>query len=218
MLSVCVVAFGSNSTIWQFYWSNGRFPEIFEFFGIRCACMYLFKYDNTCLHLFVDIVISCSKPCYTPIFSLNQYFYQFVLLRHWRILINKEWSNQIQICRNGYKVCRRLSYSSFSVVRWMPAYFEKIKFLHEKSKLWKYYWFRLKLEYQILLFFTLFNWLCWHLLGLSQFCGAVFKKYPTEITGLLQYIANQLKDGKRYISLPWTYDIDSKFAFYVDIA
>ncbi|XP_047126503.1 THO complex subunit 2 isoform X2 [Hydra vulgaris] len=30
--------------------------------------------------------------------------------------------------------------------------------------------------------------------SLSQFCGAVFKKYPTEITGLLQYIANQLKD------------------------
>ena len=29
--------------------------------------------------------------------------------------------------------------------------------------------------------------------SLSQFCGAVFKKYPTEITGLLQYIANQLK-------------------------
>ena len=34
--------------------------------------------------------------------------------------------------------------------------------------------------------------------GLSQFCGAVFKKYPTDITGLLQYIANQLKAGKRY--------------------
>lgn len=34
-------------------------------------------------------------------------------------------------------------------------------------------------------------------IGLSQFCGAVFKKYPTDITGLLQYIANQLKSGKR---------------------
>ncbi|XP_057313993.1 THO complex subunit 2-like [Hydractinia symbiolongicarpus] len=32
--------------------------------------------------------------------------------------------------------------------------------------------------------------------SLSQFCGAVFKKYQTEITGLLQYIANQLKAGK----------------------
>lgn len=32
--------------------------------------------------------------------------------------------------------------------------------------------------------------------SLSQFCGAVFKKYATEITGLLQYIANQLKAGK----------------------
>ncbi|XP_066928394.1 THO complex subunit 2-like [Clytia hemisphaerica] len=32
--------------------------------------------------------------------------------------------------------------------------------------------------------------------SLSQFCGAVFKKYPTDITGLLQYIANQLKAGK----------------------
>lgn len=39
--------------------------------------------------------------------------------------------------------------------------------------------------------------------GLSQFCGAVFKKYQTEITGLLQYIANQLKDGKRFILIPF---------------
>jgi THO complex subunit 2 len=27
----------------------------------------------------------------------------------------------------------------------------------------------------------------------------VFKKYPIDLTGLLQYVANQLKAGKRYV-------------------
>ena len=34
-------------------------------------------------------------------------------------------------------------------------------------------------------------------IGLALFCGTVFKKYAIELTGLLQYIANQLKAGKR---------------------
>ena len=33
--------------------------------------------------------------------------------------------------------------------------------------------------------------------GLASFCGAVFKKYPIDLSGLLQYVANQLKAGKR---------------------
>ncbi|NXS71442.1 THOC2 protein, partial [Pandion haliaetus] len=33
-------------------------------------------------------------------------------------------------------------------------------------------------------------------LGLASFCGAVFRKYPIELAGLLQYVANQLKAGK----------------------
>lgn len=37
------------------------------------------------------------------------------------------------------------------------------------------------------------NWLQ----SLSSFCGAVFKKYIIELTGLLQYVANQLKAQKR---------------------
>ena len=35
--------------------------------------------------------------------------------------------------------------------------------------------------------------------GLASFCGNVFKKYPIDLTGLLQYVANQLKAGKRYV-------------------
>ena len=34
--------------------------------------------------------------------------------------------------------------------------------------------------------------------GLATFCGNVFKKYPIDLTGLLQYVTNQLKAGKRY--------------------
>ena len=34
--------------------------------------------------------------------------------------------------------------------------------------------------------------------GLASFSANVFKKYPIELTGLLQYVANQLKAGKRY--------------------
>lgn len=37
------------------------------------------------------------------------------------------------------------------------------------------------------------NWLQ----SLSCFCGAIFKKYIIELTGLLQYVANQLKAQKR---------------------
>ncbi|XP_076804278.1 THO complex subunit 2-like isoform X1 [Clavelina lepadiformis] len=36
------------------------------------------------------------------------------------------------------------------------------------------------------------NWLQ----SLACFCGAIFKKYPIELSGLLQYVANQLKAGK----------------------
>jgi len=35
--------------------------------------------------------------------------------------------------------------------------------------------------------------------SLASFCGAIFKKYNIELTGLLQYVANQLKAQKRYI-------------------
>ena len=35
--------------------------------------------------------------------------------------------------------------------------------------------------------------------GLANFCASVFKKYPIELTGLLQYVANQLKAGKRSV-------------------
>ena len=35
-------------------------------------------------------------------------------------------------------------------------------------------------------------------IGLASFCGAVFRKYPIDLAGLLQYVANQLKAGKRY--------------------
>jgi len=34
--------------------------------------------------------------------------------------------------------------------------------------------------------------------GLASFCANVFKKYPIELTGLLQYITNQLKAGKSF--------------------
>lgn len=36
------------------------------------------------------------------------------------------------------------------------------------------------------------------LLGLAVFCGTVFRKYSIELTGLLQYVANQLKAGKSF--------------------
>lgn len=32
--------------------------------------------------------------------------------------------------------------------------------------------------------------------SLSTFCGAVYKKYNIELTGILQYVANQLKSKK----------------------
>ncbi|XP_043560804.1 THO complex subunit 2 isoform X1 [Chiloscyllium plagiosum] len=34
--------------------------------------------------------------------------------------------------------------------------------------------------------------------SLASFCGAIFRKYPIELTGLLQYVANQLKAGKSF--------------------
>ena len=36
--------------------------------------------------------------------------------------------------------------------------------------------------------------------SLSNFCGAIFKKYNIELTGILQYVANQLK-SKRSLDL-----------------
>lgn len=41
-------------------------------------------------------------------------------------------------------------------------------------------------------------------LGLASFCGAVFRKYPIELAGLLQYVANQLKAGKRQVLHNWS--------------
>lgn len=37
--------------------------------------------------------------------------------------------------------------------------------------------------------------------GLASLCGAVFRKYPIELAGLLQYVTNQLKAGKRWVVL-----------------
>ncbi|XP_065885468.1 THO complex subunit 2-like isoform X2 [Dysidea avara] len=34
--------------------------------------------------------------------------------------------------------------------------------------------------------------------GLANFCGTVFKKYNIELTGLIQYVINQLKNGKSF--------------------
>ncbi|XP_045691270.1 LOW QUALITY PROTEIN: THO complex subunit 2-like [Phyllostomus hastatus] len=34
--------------------------------------------------------------------------------------------------------------------------------------------------------------------SLASFCGAVFRKYPIDLAGLLQYVANQLKAGKSF--------------------
>ena len=39
------------------------------------------------------------------------------------------------------------------------------------------------------------NWVLFS--GLANFSANVFKKYPIELTGLLQYVINQLKAGKR---------------------
>lgn len=36
--------------------------------------------------------------------------------------------------------------------------------------------------------------------GLASLCGSVFRKYPIELAGLLQYVTNQLKAGKRYVA------------------
>ena len=35
-------------------------------------------------------------------------------------------------------------------------------------------------------------------LGLATFCGTVYKKYPLELVGLLQFVTNQLKSGKSF--------------------
>ncbi|XP_073497185.1 THO complex subunit 2 [Phyllobates terribilis] len=34
--------------------------------------------------------------------------------------------------------------------------------------------------------------------SLASFCGAIFRKYPIDLAGLLQYVANQLKAGKSF--------------------
>ena len=39
------------------------------------------------------------------------------------------------------------------------------------------------------------------LLGLADFSGSVFKKYQIELGGVLQYVANQLKAGKRCVAI-----------------
>lgn len=36
--------------------------------------------------------------------------------------------------------------------------------------------------------------------SLSTFCGCLFRKYTTDLTGILQFLANQLKQQKRYDS------------------
>ncbi|KAG8448102.1 hypothetical protein GDO86_015265, partial [Hymenochirus boettgeri] len=41
---------------------------------------------------------------------------------------------------------------------------------------------------------TISSWLQ----SLASFCGAIFRKYPIELGGLLQYVANQLKAGKSF--------------------
>ncbi|XP_063516415.1 THO complex subunit 2 isoform X13 [Pongo pygmaeus] len=41
---------------------------------------------------------------------------------------------------------------------------------------------------------TISSWLQ----SLASFCGAVFRKYPIDLAGLLQYVANQLKAGKSF--------------------
>ncbi|ELW68126.1 THO complex subunit 2 [Tupaia chinensis] len=41
---------------------------------------------------------------------------------------------------------------------------------------------------------TISSWLQ----SLATFCGAVFRKYPIDLAGLLQYVANQLKVGKSF--------------------
>ena len=48
----------------------------------------------------------------------------------------------------------------------------------------------------VALFVTIFC-LC---LGLADFSGSVFKKYQIELGGVLQYVANQLKAGKRCVT------------------
>lgn len=35
--------------------------------------------------------------------------------------------------------------------------------------------------------------------SLANFCGAIYKKYNIELSGLLQYVANQLKSHKRWV-------------------
>ncbi|XP_023610466.1 THO complex subunit 2-like [Myotis lucifugus] len=41
---------------------------------------------------------------------------------------------------------------------------------------------------------TISSWLQ----SLASFCGAVFRKYPIDLAGLLQYVANQLKTGRSF--------------------
>ena len=35
--------------------------------------------------------------------------------------------------------------------------------------------------------------------GLASFAGSICKKYNVELAGLMQYVTNQLKAGKRYV-------------------
>lgn len=54
------------------------------------------------------------------------------------------------------------------------------------------------------------------LAGLASFCGNVFKKYPIDLTGLLQYVTNQLKAGKRYIYSVCKFE-KKRFTLYADV-
>lgn len=40
------------------------------------------------------------------------------------------------------------------------------------------------------------------LVNLSVFCGSIFKKYNVELVGILQYVCNQMKVYKRWITKP----------------
>ena len=37
--------------------------------------------------------------------------------------------------------------------------------------------------------------------GLANFSAAIYRKYQIDLTGILQYVTNQLKAGRRYVLL-----------------
>ena len=48
---------------------------------------------------------------------------------------------------------------------------------------------------------TLFQYTCCCFSGLANFAGSICRKYQVELAGLMQYVANQLKAGKRCVKL-----------------